>query len=142
MDCQYCGKEIPDDSKFCLSCGHRTTDQLPAVTLPQKPPLDESTETKSMLLVSFGAMLLFFGFGFLFPAVIMGGGWWLVVIPLTVLGAILFGIRWAIVSSYRTQIARLQTKVEKALTCEYCGHVNDPGAERCLDCGAPLPIRH
>lgn len=136
MKCQTCGTEIPDDSKFCLSCGRRTTrGQAPPVVQPTKIPLDDDTDTKANLLLAFASMLLFFGIGFLLPR------WFFVAVPLFVVGAVLLVARHFVINSCGDKVEKLQRKVVEEFTCQCCGSVNDPGAYKCFDCGAPLPSR-
>ncbi|MBD3373038.1 MAG: zinc-ribbon domain-containing protein [Candidatus Coatesbacteria bacterium] len=43
MFCPQCGRELPDDAKFCLSCGHKLDEQAPDGPEPKPaPPMPET----------------------------------------------------------------------------------------------------
>ena len=37
MYCRYCGSELPENSKFCSSCGARLTEEEVQTYKPQEP---------------------------------------------------------------------------------------------------------
>jgi len=51
VKCKHCDAELPDEAKFCLSCG-RSVDML--VLEPVKPPSGSDTDTRAVILLAFG----------------------------------------------------------------------------------------
>lgn len=46
--CTNCGKQNPDDARFCSQCGARLAEQAPAAPVPEQPPVGDSTATISI----------------------------------------------------------------------------------------------
>ena len=132
MKCPSCSSEIPDASKFCLSCG-KAIGQAPVQ--PQAPPEeDDGSEVFAMMCMAFAFMLFFFSLAPFFL------GLWVAGLAMLGVGVVLMlaGYRMIRVSK-RERVQMIEKKAMKIkLKCRYCGTLNDEDEERCGSCGASL----
>lgn len=136
MKCKHCGAELPEEAKFCLSCG-RSVDLL--VIEPVKPPSGSDTDTRAVILLAFGIFTMMIGVMMIMPVLLIGGShiWLLAALPFAV-GAVLLAIRYHVLRSYAEKVEELREEVSAKVRCRYCGSLNDQTARKCETCGATL----
>lgn len=61
MFCPACGKEIPDDSLFCLKCGKSPHATVGASKPLEREPVEESHAFRNILILVIAAIFLFLG---------------------------------------------------------------------------------
>jgi len=141
LKCFNCGAEIPEASRYCLSCGM----EVPGKAIPQRIPDPEKNMTYFVLFALAFAMFFFA----LIPVIL---GSWEGAALLVVAGIALAIIALLNVNASRRhaeKVAELQEKtaerMQKAaaeanarLKCRYCGALNDRNAPRCVNCGGTL----
>jgi len=130
LKCSFCGAEIPNESKFCLSCG-RAVDIL--AVEPIRPPDGSDTDTTAIVLLAFAAMLLFFGIGMAITIFL-----WPVAVILFAVGSALLVARHFVLSSYAKRVEKHRQELAAKVKCVYCGTMNERSDEKCVSCGAGL----
>lgn len=132
MKCPACSSEIPDESKFCLSCGKAIGP--PQVQQQAPPEEDDGSEVFAMMAMAFAFMLFFFS---LVPFFL--GIWYAGLAMLGVGAALIFAGYRMIRVSKKERIVMQEAKATKVkLKCRYCGTLNDEDEEKCSSCGASL----
>lgn len=145
--CPFCSAENSDDAQFCSSCGKLIATKTVPVLPTSSGGMD--IESKSFILLSFSIFVFMFAFMIGIVAAVAESGFWLVVIFLSVLGALLLAIRFLLVRSYERKVEKIQADYQAELEkkrqqdlvkvkCSYCGGLNLQTNERCEFCGAPL----
>jgi len=136
VKCKHCDAELPDEAKFCLSCG-RSVDML--VLEPVKPPSGSDTDTRAVILLAFGIFTMMIGVMMIMPVLLIGGShlWLLAALPFAV-GASLLAIRYYVLHSYAHKVENLREEVSAKVRCRYCGSLNAQAARKCESCGATL----
>lgn len=136
IKCEGCGRENPDEAKFCLECGNPVN---PAVAAPK--PSDNDLDPNGFGMLCFGLSFMFFFFSIV-PAFF--GLWWLTVLLIGV-GITLLILRVLIIRTHRAEWEARMKKAEERLQamrakvkCRYCGSLNDQTARKCDTCGATL----
>jgi hypothetical protein len=136
LKCPGCKSEIPDNSVFCLLCGRPIKENG---LEPIEPPSGSSTETRSIMLLVFAFMVLFFGSFLLIPAYfIQSLVLFLVCVLLIAAGALMLVARFMILRRYSKKIEEFREEASEKVKCTYCGSMNSLDAERCVGCHAPL----
>lgn len=132
MKCPSCSSEIPEESKFCLSCGKPVAQAQPPVQQP--PEDDDGSEVFAMMCMAFAFMVFFFS---LVPFFL---GIWYAGLAMLGVGVVLMlaGYRMIRVSK-KERIQLVEKKATRVkLKCRYCGTLNDEDEQRCSSCGASL----
>ena len=133
MKCQNCGAEIPDVSRFCLSCGKEVP---PPKTLPKQDAAQKTTDPDSsghaMLCFALSFMMFFMTFVPIFL------GLWTGAVLLAGIGVFLVLVGLLILRMGRKQVEKVQEQALIKLKCRYCGSLNAADALRCGTCGATL----
>jgi hypothetical protein len=132
MKCPNCGADIPEVSRFCLSCGKDV------------PPPKEATVEKddgsdfpvgAIMLYGLAFMMMFFA---IMPMVM---GFMEGAIAMMAVGAVMVLAGVYIQRMYKKPVVvKQEPKPEKVIKikCRYCGKLHDPDDERCDSCGATL----
>jgi hypothetical protein len=129
MKCANCGAEIPDVSRFCLSCGK----ELPPPKRTTAPPsANPDPNGYSMLLFGLAFMMFFFALAPMFLGLWIGAGLMMVV------GLVLVLIGYMMLRANRIEIEEERKEAMIKVKCRYCGMLNDKDEERCASCGATL----
>jgi ribosomal protein L40E len=106
---------------------------------PIQPPSGSQTETKSILLLMFAIMVLFFGTFLLVPAYFVHSiVFFLVCLALIVAGTLMLIARFVILRQYAKKVEEFREEAAEKIKCEYCGGMNSMDAEKCIGCHAPL----
>lgn len=135
VKCEGCGMDLPDDAKFCLSCGRSIAGDVPAG--PNYEDLDPNGF--GMLLVGLSFMVFFFS---IIPMIF--GIWWGVAIMWGGGGLMIVARHFTIKSNkkdWEKRQQRMEEKKEKAeakIRCRYCGSLNEQKETKCGACGASL----
>jgi hypothetical protein len=143
LNCPYCTAEIPDQSKYCLSCGKEI---IPDIEKEAKLEPTPDPSGFGMICFAFSVMLFFFAF---MPAIF---GFWPGVYAMVGGGVLLLIFRYFLLRGYKKEYEKKKAELEKKreeimkrreqlltrVKCRYCGGLNEQRAERCDDCGAPL----
>ncbi len=138
MKCQNCGADIPDVSRFCLSCGKEIPPPMVVPVQgqqspePQAPEPDPDPNGYSMLLFGLSFMMFFFALAPLFL------GLWIGAAMMMGVGLVLVAVGYNMLRSNRREIAKKQELASAKIKCRYCGTLNDQQAQRCDACGAGL----
>jgi len=132
VKCQNCGADVPEVSRFCLSCGK----EIPP---PQKIeiPVEEDDGPSVGAILCFGLSFMLFFFG-LVP--ILLGSWEGAALMFAV-GTIPVIIGFLIIrAEKKPRVIEKPSKPEPVvkLKCHYCGSLNDQTSNRCEACGATL----
>ncbi len=129
MKCDRCGAEIPEVSRFCLSCGK----EVP-------PPTQATVEPKEDDEVNFGAIVLFMiaFMVFFLTLVPVFLGLWIGVAVMAGIGTLLVIGGLLLIRSKKKEIQRAKEEANVRLKCHYCGSLNRKDATRCDSCGATL----
>lgn len=133
--CPMCKAEIPDDSKFCLSCGRPLTAEDLDMILP---PDGSHTEGRATMYLMLAIMSLFFGIFLLVPGYFVGLGMLMPAVCLIVAGVILLVARYIVLKRYAEKVLKLRNDAAVRVTCSYCGSLNSRSNEKCEICGAPF----
>lgn len=129
MRCANCGADIPDVSRYCLSCGKEVPPPKQA-TAP--PPVDPDPNGYSMLLFGLAFMMFFFALAPIFLGLWIGAGLMMSV------GLALVLIGYMMLRSNKREIADAREEATVRVKCRYCGMLNGKDEERCGSCGATL----
>ena len=129
MKCQNCGAEVPEVSRFCLSCG-REIPPPQKVEVPEQHDPDPSGH--AMLCFALSFMLFFFA---LVPILL---GLWIGALMMFSVGIIPLIIGFLIIRSGKRPVEKIEEKPVVKLKCHYCGSLNDQSSLRCEACGATL----
>ena len=106
---------------------------------PIQPPSGSQTETKSILLLMFAIMVLFFGTFLLVPAYFVHSiVFFLVCLALIVAGTLMLIARFVILRQYAKKVEEFREEASEKIKCKYCGSMNSLDAEKCIGCQAPL----
>ncbi len=141
MKCLNCGAEIPEASRYCLSCGM----PVPGKAIPQHVP-DTERNPNTFVLFALAFALFFFSF---IPIMLgsMEGAALLVLagIVLAVIALVNVNASRKHAEKVAEQLERTAERMQKAaaeanarLKCRYCGALNDRNAVRCVNCGGTL----
>lgn len=129
MKCTDCGADIPEVSRFCLSCGKAVPPPKQVTTQPE-----DETETNilSIILFMFAFMIFFFSLvpiflGSWIGALIMGG-----------IGLVLVVVGYLMYRSNKKQAQRAREEAAIKIKCRYCGSLNNQEDIKCISCGATL----
>jgi Flp pilus assembly protein TadB len=145
--CPFCSAENADDAQFCSSCGKIIATKTVPVLPTSSGGMD--VESQSFILLSFSIFIFMFAFMMGIVAAVAEPGFWLVVIFLSVLGALLLAVRFLIVRAFDRKVEKIEAEYQAELEkkhqqdlvkvkCRYCGGLNSQSDERCGFCGAPL----
>ena len=129
LKCPDCFAEIPDVSRFCLSCGKPIPPPRGVVVEPQTDP---DPQGLAMLLFGLSFMMFFFSLAPMFL------GLWIGVAALVAAGLAMVTAGYFIIRSGRKEIERRREMVSAKTKCSYCGVLNDQTASKCEGCGAAL----
>ncbi len=134
MKCRSCGAEIPDVSRFCLSCGSAVP---PPMTVPEQMQIEETSSDPdpqgySMLLFGLAFMMFFFSLAPLFL------GLWIGAAMMMIVGVVLVAVGYHMLRSNKAELERKHEEAEAKIKCRYCGSLNDQRALKCDSCGAAL----
>lgn len=135
MKCPACKTEIPDDSKFGLSCGSPTKEEGIDMILP---PDGSNTESRATMYMMFAIMSLFFGFFLLIPGFLVGWGLVVPSVGLIIVGFALVLARYRLLRRYAQRVEKFRQESAIRVRCRYCGALNPQNDEKCMGCGAPL----
>ena len=106
---------------------------------PIQPPSGSQTETKSIMLLMFAIMVLFFGIFLLIPAFFIWSiGFLLVCAVLIAAGTLMLVARYVILRRYAKKVEEFREEAAEKVKCKYCGSMNTLDAEKCIGCHAPL----
>ncbi len=128
MKCPNCGADIPDISRFCLSCGKE-------VPPPKQLPADDDDSDSlgiTMLLVALSFMMFFF---MLVPIIL---GLWIGAGLMAGIGCALVLAGVYVFRSNKKHVERMQERRNAKVKCRYCGSLNEQTALKCDSCGATL----
>ncbi len=106
---------------------------------PIAPPSGSRTEERSVLLLAFSFMVLFFGVFLLIPAFFIQS--WImfyICMALIIAGILMLTARYLVLRKYSKKIEIFREEVAEKAKCPYCGSMNSPQDEKCIGCGAPL----
>jgi len=135
VKCEGCSTELPDDAKFCLSCGRSITGEAP------KGPTYEDLDPNGfgMLLIGLSFMVFFFS---IMPMIF--GIWWGVA-TMWVAGSLMIVVRYFSIREHKREWEKRQQKIEEKkekeeakIRCHYCGTLNEQKETKCGSCGASL----
>jgi RNA polymerase subunit RPABC4/transcription elongation factor Spt4 len=135
LKCPACKSEIPDDSKFCLSCGRPIKPEGFDMILP---PEGSHTQDRAMIYMMLAIMCLFFGLFLLIPGYFVGLGLMIPASILVVIGAVFLVARYYVLRHYAEHVEKLREESAIRVRCRYCGSLNPQEDEKCIGCGAPL----
>jgi hypothetical protein len=129
LKCPDCGAEIPDVSRFCLSCGK----SIPA---PKEVPAQQNEDPDpngfSMILVALSFMLFFFAIVPVIFRLWIGAG------LMIGAGIVMVVVAVMMIRSNKKEIEKEHEEASIRVKCQYCGTLNTQTAERCDSCGATL----
>lgn len=135
LKCDGCGKDLPDDAKFCLDCGRSVAGDVP------KGPTYEDLDPNGfgMLLIGLSFMVFFFS---IMPMIF--GIWWGVA-AMWGAGVIMLVVRYLSLKEHKKDWEKRQQRVEMKkekeeakIRCRYCGTLNEQKETNCKACGASL----
>jgi len=129
LKCPECGAEIPDVSRFCLSCGKE-------VPPPKQLPVREEDESASQVVAILLLMLSFMVFFFMLVPVFLG--LWIGAVIMAAIGCVLVLAGVYVHRSGRRRIERMREERAAKVKCRYCGSLNEQTALKCHSCGATL----
>lgn len=129
MNCPDCGAEIPEVSRFCLSCGKPVP---PPKQLPAQQAADPDPSAHAMMLFGLSFMMFFFT---LVPIFL---GLWIGALLMAVIGMSLVGAGVFVLRSNKQHIEKVQMAAAVKIKCRYCGMLNAKDAGKCDSCGATL----
>jgi len=129
MKCPNCGADIPEISRFCLSCGK----EIPAPKqVPPQQQSDPDPNGYAMLLFGLSFMMFFFSLAPIFM------GLWLGALLMSGIGCLLVATGIYLLRSNKEQIEKMREEAAVKVKCRYCGGLNEQSALRCGSCGAAL----
>lgn len=129
LKCPNCAAEIPDVSRFCLSCGK----EVPAPKqVPTPQPIDPDPNGYAMLMFGLSFMMFFFA---LVPIFL---GLWIGAFLMAAIGLLLVASGIYMLRSNKRQIQKMREETSAKIKCRYCGMLNDQAARKCESCGAAL----
>jgi len=128
LKCPNCGADIPDISRFCLSCGKEVPPpkQIPA------PEDDSDSLGIAMLLIALSFMMFFFMLVPIFLGLWIGAG------LMAGIGCVLVFAGVYVFRSNKKHFEEVQERRNAKVKCRYCGSLNDQTASKCDSCGATL----
>jgi uncharacterized membrane protein YvbJ len=129
LKCTKCGAEIPEVSRFCLSCGMEVPPPKQAFVQPKD---DSETNFASIVMFMFAFMIFFFA---LVPIFL---GLWIGAVIMASIGLVLVIIGYLMIRSNKKQVEKAREEAMVKIKCQYCGKLNDQDATRCDSCGATL----
>jgi len=129
LRCPHCDAEIPDVSRFCLSCGKEVP---PPKEIPAQAQSDPNPSAHAMILFALSFMVFFFMLvpmflGMLLGAALMAG-----------IGCVMVVAGALVLRSNRKHIEKAEEEKAIKVKCRYCGSLNDQHALKCYSCGATL----
>lgn len=128
MKCPNCGADIPDISRFCLSCGGE-------VPPPRQLPTQEDDSDSlgiAMLLVALSFMIFFFMLVPIFLGLWIGAG------LMACIGCVLVFAGVYVFRSNKKHMEKMHERKNAKIKCRYCGSLNEQTALKCDSCGATL----
>lgn len=128
MRCPNCGADIPDISRFCLSCGKE-------VPPPKQLPIQEDDSDSlgiAMLLVALSFMIFFFMIVPIFLGLWIGAG------LMAGIGCVLVVAGVYVFRSNKKHVEKMRELKNAKIKCRYCGSLNEQTALKCDSCGATL----
>ena len=129
MKCENCGAEVPEVSRFCLSCGK----EIPPPKKVESPQQqDPDPNGYAMICFALSFMMFFFA---LVPIVL---GLWIGAVIMAAAGIVLVLVGFLIFRTGKKHIEKMEDEPVVKLKCRYCGSLNDEAALRCEACGATL----
>lgn len=135
MRCPVCQKDLPEDAKYCLSCGQEVN-PLMAKAMPTTVLGPEATDA---MLLGFGMMALMFGFLLILPAALISDHFlWELPVGVSAIGVLLLVVRHFMIKSRVKTIEKKIEEKEAKVRCRYCGSLNEQKAQKCIGCGAPM----
>jgi len=133
LKCQACGAEIPDVSRFCLSCGKEVPPPKSVPAEERKPAVpDPDPNGHAMICFALSFMMFFMTLVPIFLGLWAGAG------ILAGIGVFLVLVGCLILRSGRRQAEEIRESALVKVKCRYCGSLNAPDALRCCSCGATL----
>ncbi len=129
MKCPGCGAEIPEVSRFCLSCGRSIP---PPKEVPSPENDDPDPSGFSMVLIGLSFMVFFFAIVPVIFQLWIGAG------LMIGAGIVMVVVAVMMIKSNKKEIAKKHEEALVRVKCQYCGSLNVQDAERCDSCGATL----
>ncbi len=130
LKCTGCGADIPDVSRFCLSCGKAIP---PPTSVPAQQTEDEDEPNFFAILLFLLAFMVFF-----FALVPMFLGLWIGVGIMAGVGVLMVVAGLYMIRSHKREVKEAAEKASVKVKCRYCGSLNEQDAQRCASCGATL----
>lgn len=130
LKCTGCGADIPDVSRFCLSCGKAVP---PPTSVPVQQAEEEDEPNFFAILLLLLAFMVFF-----FALVPMFLGLWIGVGIMAGVGMLMVGAGLYMIRSHKREVKEAAEKASVKIKCRYCGSLNPQDAQRCMSCGATL----
>ena len=130
VKCSNCGAEVPEVSRFCLSCGK----EIPPPKKADAPEADEDNiNVPSIVLFMLAFMIFFFA---ILPIVL---GSWIGAALMMGVGVILVIVGFLMWRASRKPVVQKEPERPKVkIKCRYCGTLHNEDATRCVSCGATL----
>lgn len=129
MKCPGCGAEIPDVSRFCLSCGKEVP---PPKQLPPQEEDDSASQAIAILLLMLAFMVFFFMLVPILLGILIGVG------IMAALGCVLALAGVYVFRSNKKRLEKIREQKAAKVKCMYCGSLNERTALKCESCGATL----
>jgi hypothetical protein len=127
--CPHCEAEIPDVSRFCLSCGKEVP---PPKSLPVQEDDNPDPHGHAMILIMLSFMVFFFMLVPIFLGLWIGAG------LMAGIGCVLVIAGIYVLRSNKKHIERMREESAVKVKCRYCGSLSDQAALKCESCGATL----
>lgn len=141
MKCAKCGTEIPEASRFCLSCGEAMSEDA------KRDSSDDSEfNPSSILLIALAFMMFFFSLVPMFLGYLDG----MIIMDVVGVAILVFAVinLWMsrrheereaeLRDKAAERILKAKIEAEARVKCRYCGAPNDRTSVRCEACGATL----
>ncbi|MBE0518388.1 MAG: zinc ribbon domain-containing protein [Thermoplasmata archaeon] len=129
LKCPHCSADIPEVSRFCLSCGKIIQSPTGVVT-GQTDDTDDSF--LPMMLFGLAFMMLFFALAPMFM------GLWIGALLMVVAGLAMVGAGVYLTRTNKKHEERYHQQINAKLKCRYCGTLNEQTDLKCVSCGATL----
>jgi uncharacterized OB-fold protein len=125
VKCPSCGSEIPDESRFCLSCGKD-------LVAPAQLPKDDGSEIFAMMCMGIAFMMFFFSMAPFFLGI------WVAGVAMLGVGVVLMLAGYRMIRASRRDHVEIVHRKAVRIRCRYCGTLNKEQDDRCDSCGASL----
>jgi len=129
LKCTHCGAEIPDVSRFCLSCGK---DVPPPKQVTEHIDSNPDPDGHAMLLFALSFMVFFFMLVPIFMGILLGAA------LMAGIGCVMIAAGVFVLRSNRKHIEKIAEEKAIKVKCRYCGSLNDQDELKCGSCGATL----